>query len=83
VTSAAGGAGATGVAKGKEKLAELKHKEEDETEQRFLQEKERKREKKELDEVDVTGFELEKVLRCETGDKKVDKVSTSNLYILW
>ncbi|GAA6007933.1 hypothetical protein JCM11491_006545 [Sporobolomyces phaffii] len=73
ITSTAGGAGTAGVAKGKEKYAELRHKDEEETEQKFLQEKERKKAKKELDEVDVTGFELEQVLRCETGDKKVDQ----------
>lgn len=35
--------------------------------------KERKKGKK-IDEVEVTGYELEKVLRCETGKSKVDKV---------
>lgn len=37
--------------------------------------KEKKRER--LVEIDVTGFEMETVLRCETGKKKVDKVSCS------
>lgn len=76
ITSSVGGAGAAGAAKGKEKLAELRHKEEEETEQKFLAENERRRERKELDEIDVTGHELDQVLRCETGDKKLDKVST-------
>lgn len=35
-------------------------------------EKEKKRHR--LAEVEVTGYELEKVLKCETGKKKVDKV---------
>jgi len=41
------------------------------------EEEERRRKEKEgekLGEVEVTGFELEKVLKCETGKKKVDKV---------
>ncbi|GAA5978954.1 hypothetical protein JCM5350_004188 [Sporobolomyces pararoseus] len=73
ITSSATGAGAAGAAKGKEKLAELKNKEEADNEENFLAEKERKRQNNELDEIDVTGHELEKVLKCETGDKKVDK----------
>jgi hypothetical protein len=76
ITSSASGAGAAGAAKGKEKLAELKQKGEEETEENFVAENERKKEKKELDEIDVTGHELEKVLKCETGDKKLDKVSS-------
>ncbi|GAA5895007.1 uncharacterized protein JCM6883_002288 [Sporobolomyces salmoneus] len=73
VTSSAEGAGKGGVAKGKEKLAELKNREEETSEEQFEVEKETKRRKKELDEIDVTGHELEKVLRCETGDAKLDK----------
>jgi hypothetical protein len=34
---------------------------------------------KKLDEVDVTGFELEKVLKCDTGKHKVDKVRSRRL----
>ncbi|GAA5924394.1 uncharacterized protein JCM15063_005627 [Sporobolomyces koalae] len=73
ITSSATGAGAAGAAKGKDKLAELRAKDAEISEQTFLEQNANKRDKKELDEVDVTGFELEKVLRCETGDKKVDK----------
>lgn len=31
-----------------------------------------------LAEVDITGLDLQKVLKCETGDKKIDKVMTSS-----
>lgn len=41
--------------------------------------KEAKRRSKKPVEVDVTGFELESVLKCETGKSKVDKVSTGSL----
>jgi len=75
ITSSADGRAKAGVQKGKEKMAELKEKEIEKTEEEFLAEKERKKEKKELDEIDVTGHELEKVIKCETGDKKLDKVS--------
>lgn len=39
------------------------------------EENQRKLKERKLVEVDVTGLELEKVLRCQTGKRKVDKVS--------
>lgn len=41
--------------------------------------KEQKRRQGKPEEVDVTGFELEKVLKCETGKSKVDKVGSTSI----
>lgn len=67
----AGGAAAEGDENAKKAQADLERKREEEARGR---EKDRlgKRGKK-LDEVDVTGYELERVLACETGHKRTDK----------
>lgn len=68
---AGGGAGGAGTEEERRAEGEAERRQEEEQRGR---EKERvgKRGKK-LDEVEVTGFELEKVLACATGKKKVDR----------
>lgn len=51
-------------------------------EHKEVEREKREKEKKKLTEVDVTGFELEKVLKCETGKRKVDHVSFSLLFFV-
>lgn len=45
--------------------------------------KELERGKKKLEEVDVTGLPLEKVLKCETGKKRIDRVRSASLFLFW
>ncbi|GAA5823378.1 hypothetical protein JCM10212_005674 [Sporobolomyces blumeae] len=73
IVEATGGAGAASVAKGKAK--EVGHVDEQTLsgEEKYLEEREKKKAEGLLDEVDVTGHEMDKVLKCETGDKEVDK----------
>ncbi|GAA5867782.1 hypothetical protein JCM1840_006691 [Sporobolomyces johnsonii] len=59
----AGAAGAAGVAEGRGAGQG----------QGTIEGGERRRKDKKLDEVDVTGFEMDQVLKCATGDKKVDQ----------
>ncbi len=74
ISGLVGGAGGGPAATEEERRkaeAELERKQEEEQRGR---EKERQNKRgKKVDEVEVTGYELEKVLACETGKKKVDR----------
>ena len=72
----AGGAGAAGAGAGAAEGPQLIEGESEEAKVRRV-----KKEKK-LEEVDVTGHDLEKVLKCDTGHSATDKVRTRSLPLL-
>jgi len=73
ISGLVGGGGGAGATEEDKHKAEAEFERKQEEEQRGREKERQNKRGRKVDEVDVTGCDLEKVLACETGKKKVDR----------